>query len=148
MRDAQANYLGLVLTTAICAGISAAGTFLAGKRATKSGDDKKFFVSFVTQYMDPVLQRRISSGPTWASWLYHQVRCGLAHGFTIESGGIELGIKGYVAMTQSGPEIDPQGLLDDFAAGWSKYLDDVRIAGEHSGLGTKFSARFRDVFHD
>jgi hypothetical protein len=148
MKDAQTNYLGLVLTTAICAGISAASTFLKGRRASKKGEDKQFFVDFVTQYMDAVLISRLPGGHTWASWLYHDVRCGLAHNFTIETGGIEVGLTRYVQITGSGPQIEPQKFLDDFEMGWSKYLQDVRKGGIHSSLGAKFNTRFLEVFHD
>jgi len=125
MAEAETNYMGLILITALCAGISAAGTFLRGKRATKRGEDKEFFVNFIARYMDPVLRDRYPNGGTWASWLYHHVRCGLSHRFAIDEGGVDLGLKNYVFLTPSGPELDPRHLLDDFAVGWFKYLSEV-----------------------
>jgi len=148
MAEAETNYMGLILTTAICAGISAAGTFLRGKRASKKGEDKKFFVAFIARYMDPVLKEKYPHGGTWASWLYHRVRCGLSHGFAIDEGGIELGLDSYVSSTSNGPELDPRRLLKDFTAGWSQYLQEVRAGGEQSDLGRRFKTRFDAVFYD
>jgi hypothetical protein len=139
--------LGFILTTGICAMVSAAGTFLMGGRAPK-GKDKKSFVDFVHAYMDPDLQDVISSyGMTWADWLYDDVRCGLAHGFVIHVGGIEINAK-YLEIKPCGPEICCQQLLEDFAQGWGRYLVDVRRDGKGIGLGTLFERRFDEIFHD
>ncbi len=148
MQSAAKTDLGLVLTTAICAGISAAGTFLKGRRAQKRGEDKTFFTDFVNRYMETILQSAVPGGTTWVEWLYGDVRCGLAHNFTIESGGVEYEVPSYVAVKPCGPEISPGCLLEDFANGWSKYLNDVRAAGPAKGLGALFEKRFDDVFHD
>jgi hypothetical protein len=148
MANATQSNLGLVLTTATCAGISAASTFLKGKRAQKKGDDRKFFIAFVNQYMDSRLQKPISSlKVTWADWLYADLRCGLAHNFTICRGGIEESTN-YLEETVHGPEICPLRLLEDLAAGWSKYLDDVERDGPSKGLGRLFQNRFDKVFQD
>ncbi|OLB41102.1 MAG: hypothetical protein AUH11_00360 [Acidobacteria bacterium 13_2_20CM_57_17] len=81
------NDLGLILATAICAGISAASTFYAGREA-KRGEDKRFFTGFVTRYMQLPSQKP-NHRIVWVEWLYKDVRCGLAHNFTIMHGGIE-----------------------------------------------------------
>jgi len=136
---------GLILTTGICAMISAASTFLKGTQT--SGQDKQAFLEFIGKYM-PCLNDTIRSlGITWAEWLYRDVRCGLAHGFTIERGGIENGLN-YLEETQHGPEISLSRLLEDFAKGWSNYLADVERDGPNNGLGQLFQRRFDEVFHD
>lgn len=141
------NDLGLVLATAVCAAISAASTFYKGQRAKKTGEDKEFFTDFVTHYMR-LAQQRSNPGASWVEWLYKDVRCGLAHNFTIMSGGIEYEISSYTALKNYGPEINPQGLLEDFAGGWSRYLADVRTDGPAKELGKKFDKRFNEVFRD
>lgn len=150
MVDAIATDIGLILVTAICAGISAAATFLKGTRARRGGEDEQFFADFINQYMHPVL---MSPGPTgrsnWAQWLYKDVRSGLAHSFTIESGGMKLqDIGGYVKNDPRRPEIHTPTLLGDFERGWLRYLADVRSGGETSDLGQQFRRRFDEVFRD
>jgi len=147
MTSAIQTDLGLILTTAICAGISAAGTFLRGKRARRRGEDRKFFVGFVRKYMDVV---RVTPRPKagWANWLYTDLRCGLAHSFTIASCGIEFEAAGYAERKAYGLELNPRELLEDFARAWSKYVDHIRRIGPRHGLGAKFENRFDEVFHD
>ncbi len=140
--------LGLVLATGLCAGISAAGTYLKGRRAQKRGEDEGFFVDFIRTYMDPVLQSNNSLGTTWATWIYKEVRCGLAHAFVIENGGIEYEVQGYVEEKPYGPEINPSRFLEDFASGWQRYLGDVTKDGQGIGVGSLFEARFDQVFSD
>lgn len=146
MPDLLSNTLGLIATTAICAGISAASTHLRGERTT--GQDKQTFIEFVTKYMDPRLQQQAVSGMTWAEWLYSDMRCGLAHCFTIDSGGIEVQVNKYLKIKSSGPEINPHDFLKDFSQGWNKYLAVVRKDGQGNGLGVLFEKRFAEVFHD
>ncbi len=139
--------IGLILTTAICAGISAAGTFLTGRQAQKKGEDRKFFTAFVGTYME---LRKVTPSPKkgWADWLYRDLRCGLAHNFAVLSGGIEYEAKGYVETKPYGLELNPTEFLEDFARAWSKYLGDVRKFGKDKGLGQKFEHRFDQIFHD
>jgi len=66
--------------------------------------------------------------------------------FTIADGGVEVELGRYVEITRNGPEIQPMRLLDDFSAGWSKYLYDLQDAGEHSQLGNRFANRFEEIF--
>jgi hypothetical protein len=147
MKTILESDLGLVVPTAICAGISAASTFLNGTEA-KRGKDKIFFLGFVKRYMNKILQDNISCGGTWADWMYTELRCGLAHSFAIEKGGVEYEIPGYVEDKRCGPEMKPSKLLDDFSGGWSRYLDDVRTDGPKKGLGQLFETRFDKIFHD
>jgi hypothetical protein len=141
---------GLILVTAVCAGISAAGTFLKGSRASRPGEDKSFFVDFITAYMAPVLTSQAPPRfPSWADWLYKDVRCGLAHNFAILTGGMKLeDIGGLVRVAGHGPEIHTPTLLEDFASGWARYLADVRASGENGDLGQKFKRRFDRIFRD
>lgn len=146
-KTALQTNLGLILATAICAGISAAGTFLQGQRAPR-GQDREYFLAFVRDYMDPRLQNQSSAGISWAEWLYDSVRCGLAHSFVIEVGGIEYELSNYVLERTYGPEINPSLLLADFSDGWSKYLNAVVQDGQGKDLGALFEKRFDEVFHD
>jgi hypothetical protein len=147
MNSESKGDLGLILATAVCAGISAASTFLHGQRAPR-GKDKQYFLKFVRRYMNPVLQNIGPSRKTWATWLYEHVRCGLAHSFAVETGGIEYEVSSYVDLKPYGPEVDPSQLLEDFARGWQAYLRDVRHGGVSSALGASFDCRFSQVFHD
>jgi len=135
--------LGLILATGICAMISAASTFHSGER---SGQDRAAFLAFVNKYM-PQLKAKIVASPsiTWAEWLYDDVRCGLAHGFTIKRGGIE-DEPTYLRETIHGPEIGLSLLLADFENGWTRYLSDVERDGPTKGLGKLFERRFNAVF--
>src|SRR5690242_20737142 len=76
-KSALKTNLGLIVVTGICAGISAASTFLHGRPANKRGEDHKFFTEFVRTYMDPILQQQQSlmHRRTWTEWLYRHVRC-------------------------------------------------------------------------
>jgi hypothetical protein len=139
---------GLVLVTAVCAGISAASTFLNGRQAPP-GQDGHYFKGFITAYMNPTLD---SAGPTgftsWADWLYKDVRCGLAHNFTILTGGMQLeNACSYVRMASHGPEIHAPTFLDDFASGWATYLAAVRSSA-NGDLGRRFQDRFDQIFRD
>jgi len=141
------NDLGLVLATAVCAGISAASTFYNGRRANP-GDDKKLFTDFVMCYMQ-LPHQKPEPRMSWVEWLYRDVRCGLAHSFTIMNGGIEYEVSpAYTEIKNYGPEIEPRELLRDFAEGWSKYLSDVKRDGPVQGLGAKFAVRFDQIFYD
>ena len=148
MPNTATSDLGLVLTTAICAGISAASTFLNGKKRAGPGEDKKYFLAFIKRYMNPNLQKLISGGTvTWAKWLYTDLRCGLSHSFTIHTGGVEESAH-YLQVTKHGPEICPSLLLADFEAGWIQYLRDVEADGPTKPLGKSFQDCFDEVFHD
>jgi hypothetical protein len=137
--------MGLILATGICAMVSAASTYHSGGR---SGQDRAAFLAFVNKYM-PQLKTKIVASPsiTWAEWLYDDVRCGLAHGFTIKRGGIE-DEQAYLRETTHGPEISLSLLLEDFAQGWARYLADVECAGPTKALGILFDRQFKHVFRD
>jgi hypothetical protein len=85
----------------------------------------------------------------YADWLYRYVRCGLAHAFALEWGHIENSRLGaYLGLSASGqPQINQDELVEDFATGWSRYLDDVAVAPA-GALAAKFANRFDAVFHD
>jgi hypothetical protein len=140
---------GMILVTAVCAGISAAGTFLKGRQAQQRGEDGRFFKHFIATYMNPILgYRGPASFSSWADWLYKDVRCGLAHNFTILTGGMKLeDIGGYVRIANHGPEIHAPTFLEDFATGWATYLAAVRSSGPNGDLGRKFARRFHEIFH-
>ena len=149
LKEATTNYLGLVVATAICAGISAAGSFMYGdlpKWRGKPVRDADRFKGFVKKYMQG--PRGQMSKVAWADWLYKSVRCGLAHGFTIEEGGIEIALNEYVRQRRDGPQMNPMRLLDDLDLAWLADLDDVRNEGPQSALGRRFLERFDAIYKD
>src|ERR1700680_1769539 len=139
--------VGLLVPGLVCAGVSAAATFLNGARALR-GHDQAVFVDFVRNYMHSDLQRPLDN-PTdpkvsnYADWLYRYVRCGLAHSFVLEWGHIENSHLGaYVTLSASGqPQINQDELVQDFAKGWERYLDIV-AAAPTDPLARKFEHRF------
>jgi hypothetical protein len=145
--------VGLLVPGLICAGVSAAATFLNGADAGP-GQDRAVFVSFVRSYMHHDLQNALAH-PTdrrvtdYADWLYLYVRCGLAHAFALVWGHIENSRLGtYVSLSASGqPQINQDELVADFASGWDRYLDAV-AAAPTDPLALKFARRFDPVFHD
>jgi hypothetical protein len=85
--------VGLLVPGLVCAGISAAGTFLNGARAGPR-QDRTVFLRFVRQYMHADFQRPLAnpndkSVSIYADWLYGYIRCGLSHAFALEWGHIE-----------------------------------------------------------
>lgn len=145
--------VGLLVPGLVCAGISAAATFLNGARARRARD-QAIFVDFVRDYMHPDLQQPLThptdqNVSTYADWLYRYVRCGLAHGFALEWGHIEnFRLGAYINRSAAGqPQINQDELVEDFARGWSRYLDAVNIAPT-GPLARNFEIRFDAVFHD
>jgi hypothetical protein len=64
-------------------------------------------------------------------------------------GGTKLeNIVGYVRIESHGPEIHAPTLLEDFAAGWVRYLAAVRSSSASGDLGRKFERRFDEIFRD
>jgi len=154
----EQDQLGMVLVTGLCAGISAASTFLKGRRPRpRQETDRDFFLDFVRLYMAPV-EPVLNAAPnvthwvgrpaaTWAEWLYLYVRNGLAHAFTIEQGGFHHGLPALIDDSDPAePVIDAARLLDAFERGWTAYLNDVRTHGEQSLLGRAFTTRWDDLF--
>jgi len=144
--------VGLLVPGLVCAGVSAAGTFLNGARLR--GRDQALFVNFVRVYMHPDLQRPLTNPAdlqtaNYADWLYRSVRCGLAHAFALEWGHIENSRLGsYVNISADGqPQINQNALVEDFAAAWNRYLGDV-VGDPASLLAQRFAMRFDAIFHD
>jgi len=149
LEEAETNYLGLVIATALCAGIAAAGSFMHGnlkKWRRKKVTDSVRFKRFVVAYM--VGPRGQMSKVLWADWLYKEVRCGLAHGFTIEEGGIDIALNEYVLRRPNETQMNPLYLLDDLESAWLGLLDDVRTRGSGSALGRRFLERFDRIYRD
>jgi hypothetical protein len=145
--------VGLLVPSLICAGISAAGTFLNGARA-RSGEDRPVFLEFVRRYMHADFQGALTNPSnrtisTYADWLYAYIRCGLSHAFALEWGHIEnSGLGAYLRLSTVGqPQINQDALVEDFARGWERYLDDV-AADPTAKIARDFSERFGEIFHD
>jgi hypothetical protein len=143
--------VGLLVPGLICAGISAAATFLNGGPAGPR-QDQTIFVRFVAQYMHADLQQPLLH-PTdprvtnYADWLYRYVRCGLSHSFALEWGHIEGPLMGaYLGRSPVGqPQINQNELLEDFVRGWNRYLTEV-AGGQTPPLTQNFETRFAQIF--
>ncbi len=144
MQGELRDHLALILVTGVCAGISAASTYYKGKDSRS--DNKIFFVDFVNRFMGPVLQTTGPKGMPWSEWIYRDLRCGLAHNFTVMFGGIEYSASPYVQLMAHGPQINPERFLQDFDNAWTSYLLIVRQGGCDSDEGKKFQSRFDKVF--
>jgi hypothetical protein len=146
--------VGLLVPGLVCAGISAAATFLNGERAVPR-TDQAVFVRFIRDYMHADLRRGLRH-PTdqrvadYADWLYCYVRCGLTHAFALEWGHIEgAGLGAYIGLSQRAePQVNQNDLVDDFARAWNAFLDAVAAAPRHDALAQNFARRFDQVFHD
>jgi hypothetical protein len=145
--------VGLIVSTVVCAGISAASTFQNGRRPIFGRETHRgFFLGFVKDYMEPILQQPASDPDndevkTLADWIYFGLRNGLAHCFTIEYGGVERGLAKHVVSGTGEPKVDLHLLLADFESGWNRMLDGI-LATPAGSLATNFSTRFDEVFRD
>jgi hypothetical protein len=85
-----------------------------------------------------------------ADWLYSYIRCGLSHAFVLEWGHIEgpPALTGYIGQSHTGqPQINQNELVEDFARGWDRYLQEV-AHDPVCAVGQNFERRFDQVFHD
>jgi hypothetical protein len=146
--------VGLLVPGLICSGISAASTFLHGRRAQRPGEDARFFKTFVRDYMHQELVQQLACPDrrvkNYIDWLYHNVRCGLSHSFALEWGHIEgPNLGAYVALSAATqqPSINQNEFVEDFARGWTRYLGQV-AAAPNDQTAVKFQQRFDAVFHD
>ena len=149
MRDWHKNDMGLILVTSICAGISAASRFYTCPLPRGKGADKKAFVCFLTKWVGAKFGEEVpgENSLTWADWLYFNVRCGLAHAFTVEMGGFDIGMSDPLKLdSQQRPKVDAEDLLRAFEEGWGNYLAAVRRQGPRGPMGERFERRWDEVF--
>jgi hypothetical protein len=137
----------LIFGVAICCAIEASGKFLKGGKGTKA----ELFDDFLTVYMDGEYRSERVGRHTYGEALRRHFRNGLAHGFTVCHGGFE-GNRGQpyfsvrpIAGTPS-LMVNPYLLFDDFAAGFGRYLSNLRACRPTDRLFRDFDRVFDSVF--
>jgi hypothetical protein len=136
------EYYWLCLVTLVCCAIEATGAYLVGrdrKSAKKKKANFKAFESFIQQYM-PIYNPFVED-------LWKYFRNGLAHGFCIIKGGIELGLlKPAQRDANIGVQINADEFLDNFKKGFSNYIKDLRSQPLNSRVIKKFEKTWCWVF--
>jgi hypothetical protein len=137
----------LIFGVAICCAVEASGKFLKGSKGNKA----QIFDAFLTAYMAGEYRSGKVGRLTYGEALWRHFRNGLAHGFTVCHGGFE-GNRGQpyfsvrpIAGTPS-LMVNPYLLFDDFAAGFGRYLSDLRAGGPADRLFRDFDTVFNAVF--
>ena len=139
----------LCFGTCICCAIEALGKFQTGRLG--SGNSASNFKSFVQDYMDSGWFAKRFAGKPYVDHLRDSFRNGLAHGFTIKRGGFER----HASYFQVKPvpvggvqqlELDPDSVLGDFKAGFSKFVADVSAAKDTDPVYQRFHSAFQGIF--
>jgi hypothetical protein len=137
----------LCFGTCICCSIEALGKFHTG--VLDRGNSGNNFKSFVRRYMDPKWCSSQLAGKYYVDLLWDNFRNGLAHGFTIKSGGLEKG-KTYFQIAQIGGvrqlEVDPTRFLRDFRNASRKFIAELMAASAGDSSYLRFHHAFRGVF--
>jgi hypothetical protein len=155
-RDA---YVWLCVVNLLCSGVEALASF----EFQGTGMDR--FKSFVETYFkrtwrttrlnlhDPMPGRQQAVRP--AEHLYKFFRCGLAHSFCIEWGGLlhrEDGAPKYLYEARTRPPgqnslgVVPRELVKDFLRAVDRFIAGAAKAGPRSKLRASFNRRFEQVF--
>ena len=141
-KNEEIQCLNLGVMTLLCCGIEALSNFYLQK-----GESGKKFKKFVENYMNAEFRRKDPSGKKYSSFLWDDFRCGLAHGFSIEKGGILEGTNRYVRFDdKKGLGIDLWFFFEDFKHAFTTFINDVRKASKDSILRNNFLARFDILF--
>jgi len=137
----------LIFGVSLCCAIEATGKFLTGG---KGGNEQRFH-AFLNRYMAPEFQSQRLGSMSYGQALWLHFRNGLAHGFAVRHGGFEgtaqqpyflvRSISGYACL-----EVNPTLLLNDYFAGFERYLSDLRGAPAGDPLSADFSDVFETVF--
>lgn len=136
--DTAIRCLNLGVMTLLCSGIEALSNFY-----TDVGDGGKRFRRFVERYMNTEFKSVDPYGKKYSSYLWDYFRCGLAHGFTIERGGILEYTDKYFRYDQTrGLGIDLWMFFEDFKRAFHQYIEDVKKTPKNSPLRTHFRNRF------
>lgn len=134
--------LNLGIMTLLCSGIEALSNFYL-----QIGDSGKKFKKFVENYMNAEFRMKDPSGKKYSSFLWDDFRCGLAHGFSIEKGGILEETNRYIRFDdKKGLGIDLWFFFEDFKHAVATFMNDVRKASKNSMLRNNFLARFDKLF--
>jgi len=137
----------LCFGTCICCSIEALGKFHTG--VLDRGNSGNNFKSFVRRYMDRKWCSSQLAGKYYVDLLWDNFRNGLAHGFTIKSGGLQKG-KTYFHIEQIGGvrqlEVDPTRFLRDFRDASRKFIAELMAASAGDSSFLRFHHAFRGVF--
>lgn len=134
--------LNLGVMTLLCCGIEALSTFYLQK-----GESGKKFKKFSEHYMSSDFKKTDPEGKKYSSHLWDDFRCGLAHGFSIEKGGILEETDRYIRFDdEKGLGIDLWHFFEDFKRAFKAYINDLRKAEKGSMIVTNFLARFNQIF--
>lgn len=130
--------LAIGVMTLICCAIEALGHFKNGRidKNKFKGSDKEDFQEFICKYTP--------KASTISDELYEHFRCGLAHAFVIEKGGIEGEIEGLYKKEKRKEtfyEINPWKLFKLLENGIEKYFKDLRDQ-QRTQLRENFLNRF------
>lgn len=134
--------LNLGIMTLLCSGIEALGNFYL-----QTGESGKKFRKFVEHYMTLEFREKDLSGKKYSTHLWDHFRCGLAHGFTIERGGILEDTDRYIRFDDTrGLGIDLWYFFDDFKRAFKKYISELRSSKENSFIRKNFLSKFNELF--
>jgi len=137
----------LICGVSLCCAIEATGRFLCGGKGTRA----HLFGAFLERYMSPKFKSKTVGNTTFGCYLWRHYRNGLAHGFTVAHGGFE-GNRGqpyFVCKPIQGRDclmVNPYRLYDDYSAGFSRYVLDLRSARCEDPLRVDFDDVFDQVF--
>ncbi|NWG04886.1 MAG: hypothetical protein HXY44_18690 [Syntrophaceae bacterium] len=136
------EYYWLCLVIMVCCGIEATGAYLVGrdrKSIKKKGENFRAFKSFINKYM-PIYKPCLDD-------LWKYFRNGLAHGFCIVKGGIELGLPNPVQRDANiGVQINADEFFDNFKKGFFNCIKDLRTQSPNSKVIKKFEKTWSWVF--
>jgi hypothetical protein len=142
LANSTTEYYWLCIITLVCCGIEATGGYLIGRDqriAFKKGTSPKAFKEFVRRYM-----------PDYNAYvhdLWKFFRNGLAHGFCIQKGGIELNLPNPAQRnTNIGVQINGDEFFDKFKTGFFKYADDLKKANPSSKMRKNFEKAWNWIF--
>jgi hypothetical protein len=118
------------------------GGYLIGrdkKMAKQKGTSIKAFETFIERYMP--------SYQVYVSDLWKFFRNGLAHGFYISKGGIELNLPQKIQRTGSNEtQINGDEFVNSFAIGFSKCVEDFKRMPSGSKMRNRFDKAWGWVF--
>ena len=137
----------LCFGTCICCSIEALGKFHTAKLAR--GNSGNNFKAFVRSFMDRSWCSSKLAGKLYVDLLWDNFRNGLAHGFTIKSGGFEQARTYFQVKSIGGIcqlEVDPTRFLRDFRNGARKFVAGLTAASASDPKYLRFHRAFRDVF--
>jgi len=156
--DGPDCYIWLCTVSLLCTAVEALADFEfrgAGMHKFSAFVEKYFSDDFKSAHLhldDPKPGKNAASTP--AEHLYKYFRCGLAHSFCIEWGGIlhrEDGAPSYLFQRNPIPDrnslgIIPREFVDDFLSAVERFFDSALAWDPGTSSRTKFERQFQEVF--